>query len=61
MVVLGELVFNIIALLGVQGELAKAAALHKRSLAIRETKLGPDHPAVASALNNLAMLFKKQV
>ena len=33
---------------------------YKRSLAIREKTLGPDHPDVASALNNLASLYHKQ-
>ena len=31
-----------------------------RALAIFEKALGPDHPYVASALNNLASLYKEE-
>ncbi len=31
--------------------------LYKRSLAINEKALGPDHPDVAVSLNNLAALY----
>ena len=41
------------------GRYAQAEPLLKRSLQIRETKLGPDHPDVATTLNNLALLYKK--
>jgi hypothetical protein len=34
--------------------------LYKRSLAIYEKALGPDHPDVALGLNNLALLYKTQ-
>jgi tetratricopeptide (TPR) repeat protein len=34
--------------------------LFKRSLAIREKALGPDHPDVAISLNNLAGLYDKE-
>jgi hypothetical protein len=34
--------------------------LYKRSLAIREKVLGPEHPNVASSLNNLADLCRAQ-
>ena len=34
-----------------------AEPLIKRSLAIREKVLGPDHPDVARSLNNLAELY----
>ena len=37
-----------------QGRYAEAEPLYKRSLAIREKALGPDHPDVAQSLNNLA-------
>ena len=30
----------------------------KRALAIREKALGPDHPDVATSLNNLAVLYQ---
>ena len=43
-----------------QGNYAKAEPLHKRSLAIREKALGPDHPGVANSLNSLAMLYMNQ-
>ena len=33
---------------------------YKRSLAIREKSLGPNHPAVATSLNNLARLYRAQ-
>jgi tetratricopeptide (TPR) repeat protein len=41
-----------------QGSYAKAEPLYKRSLAIREKALGPDHPDVAASLNNLAVLYR---
>ena len=37
-----------------QGRYADAEPLYKRALAIREKALGPDHPDVATSLNNLA-------
>ena len=37
-----------------QGRYAEAEPLYKRSLAIREKALGPDHPDVGTSLNNLA-------
>ena len=39
---------------------AQAEPLYKRSLAIREKALGPEHPYVASSLNNLAALYYAQ-
>ena len=42
------------------GRYSEAEALYKRSLAIREKALGPDHPEVAASLNNLASLYAKQ-
>lgn len=36
------------------GKPEKAKALLTRALAIREATLGPDHPQVATTLNNLA-------
>ncbi len=44
-----------------QGKLEEAGPLFKRSLGIRERVLGPDHPDVATSLNNLAGLLKEQV
>ena len=43
-----------------QGRYPEAEPLHKRSLAISEKVLGPDHPAVATSLNNLAELYRTQ-
>ncbi|MCH6578498.1 MAG: CHAT domain-containing protein, partial [Proteobacteria bacterium] len=43
-----------------QGKYAEAEPLHKRALAIREKALGPEHPDVATSLNNLAELYKAQ-
>ena len=34
--------------------------LHQRALAIREKTLGPEHPHVATSLNNLAALYRAQ-
>jgi CHAT domain-containing protein len=39
---------------------ADAEPLYKRSLAIREKALGPDHLDVANSLNNLALLYQTQ-
>ena len=40
-----------------QGRYVAAEPLHKRALAISEKALGPDHPDVASILNNLSLLY----
>ena len=37
----------------------KAEPLYQRSLAIRETTLGPEHPDVATSLENYASLLRK--
>jgi hypothetical protein len=42
-----------------EGEYAKADPLYTRVLAIRERKLGPNHPDVAASLDNLAALDRK--
>src|ERR1700683_1933767 len=42
------------------GKYAEAIPLAQRALAIREKALGPDHPAVARPLNNLAALYDDQ-
>ena len=39
--------------------LAEARPLQERALAITETAYGPDHPAVATALNNLALILRE--
>jgi CHAT domain-containing protein/Tfp pilus assembly protein PilF len=43
-----------------QGQYAAAIPLAERSLAIWEKVLGPEHPDVASSLNNLAELYRAQ-
>jgi tetratricopeptide (TPR) repeat protein len=43
-----------------QGEYAAARPLLERALAICERTLGPDHPATATSLNNLALLLYRQ-
>ncbi len=43
-----------------QGKYAEAEPLYKRSLAIREKALGPEHPDVGQGLNNLAELYRTQ-
>ena len=48
-----------VALLG-GGKYAEADSPLKRSLAIREKALGPEHPDVATGMNNLAGLYKIQ-
>ena len=39
---------------------SQAAPLLRDALAIREDALGPEHPDTATALNNLANLFRDQ-
>jgi tetratricopeptide (TPR) repeat protein len=51
---------NLADLYRAQGRYAEAEPLYKRSLAIRETALGPGHPDVATSLNNLADLYRAQ-
>ena len=43
-----------------QGRYSEAIPLAQRTLTIREKALGPDHPDVAVALNNLAELYRVQ-
>jgi tetratricopeptide (TPR) repeat protein len=43
-----------------RAQYAQAQPLYTRALAIREKALGPDHPAVATSLNNLALLYHDQ-
>ncbi|CAM9588227.1 unnamed protein product, partial [Laminaria digitata] len=43
-----------------QGNYAVAGPLFERSLTIREKALGPEHPDVATSLNNLAGLLQTQ-
>ncbi|CAN0431038.1 unnamed protein product, partial [Ectocarpus sp. 13 AM-2016] len=43
------------------GKYIEAEPLYERSQAIREKVLGPEHPDVATTLNNRALLFGRQV
>ncbi len=43
-----------------QGRYADAEPLYKRSMAIMEKAHGPEHPHVATSLNNLAELYRAQ-
>ena len=51
---------NLASLHARQGRYADAEPLYRRSLAINEKALGPDHPGVAISLNNLAELYRNQ-
>ena len=51
---------NLAELYRAQGRYAEAEPLYKRSLAIKEKALGPEHPDVAKVLNNLAFLYDNQ-
>ena len=44
-----------------QGKHEEALPLYQRSRTIREKVYGPDHPAVATALNNETVLLKQMV
>jgi tetratricopeptide (TPR) repeat protein len=46
--------------LATQGRYTDAEPFNKRALAIYEKALGPDHPLVATSLNNLAGLYNNQ-
>jgi len=43
-----------------QGRYAEAAKVAKDALKVAEETFGPDHPAVGTLLNNLAMLYRAQ-
>ena len=49
---------NLAVLYKTEGRYAKAEPLYQRALAIREKALGPEHPDVATSLNNLAALYQ---
>lgn len=44
-----------------QSKFKEAGSLLNDALSIREKTLGPDHPAVAATLNNLAVLYGKSL
>ncbi len=49
---------NLAELYHAQGRYADAEPIFRRSLAIKEKVLGPEHPGVANSLNNLAGLYR---
>lgn len=49
------------SLLAAQGNSQEAGGLLKRSLAIQEKVLGPDHQDIASSLSTLALMLRSQV
>jgi tetratricopeptide (TPR) repeat protein len=51
---------NLAGLYHAQGKYAEAEPLYKRTLAIREMALGPEHPQTALSFNNLALLYFNQ-
>ena len=50
---------NLAFLYQAQGKYAEAEPLYKRSLAIWERTLGPEHPNVAQSLENYAALLRE--
>ena len=46
------------ACLQAQGKLVEAEPLYRRTLTILEKSFGPEHPNMATVLNNLAGLLK---
>jgi tetratricopeptide (TPR) repeat protein len=57
---LAENLNNLALLYRAQGKYAEAETLSLRSLSIRESQLGENHPDVAQSLNNLAGLYDDQ-
>ena len=57
---IGNVLNELAMLYYAQGGYAEAEPLYKRSLKIRENKLGKYHPDVAESLNNLALLYESQ-
>jgi tetratricopeptide (TPR) repeat protein len=50
---------NLATLYFMQGQYAQAELFYKQSLEVIEKALGPDHPDLATTLENLAELFRK--
>jgi tetratricopeptide (TPR) repeat protein len=50
---------NLAELYQAQGRYTQAELLYKRSLAIWEKALGPEHPLVAQSLENYAVLLRE--
>lgn len=55
---MAESLGKLVSLHKAKGDYARAEPLCLRALAIREKALGPEHPQVATSLNNLANLGK---
>jgi Tfp pilus assembly protein PilF len=55
-----SLCYNVGYYLSRRAQYEQAEPLFLRALHIREQSLGPDHPQVASPLNNLAILYYQQ-
>ena len=47
-------------MLKTQGKFSEAEPLYREAIAIFKKVLGPDHPSVATLLNNLALLLWQQ-
>ena len=56
---MAESLNNLASLYQAQGNYAEAEPLYKRSRAIREKSLGPEHPDVAMSLENYALFLRK--
>ena len=52
---------NLAELLRVQGKYQEAAPMFERTIRIFEAQYGKEHPTVAMALTNLAVLHRAQV
>jgi tetratricopeptide (TPR) repeat protein len=50
---------NLANLYYAQGKYAEAEPLYQRALGIREKALGPEHPNVATVLENYAVLLRQ--
>ncbi len=50
---------NLALLYYAQGQYSQAEPLYQRALAIREKTLGPEHPKLATSLENYAALLRK--
>ncbi len=51
---------NLAAIRQRQGADDEAEELYRRSLAMKEKLVGPEHPVVANTLNNLAVICRRQ-
>jgi tetratricopeptide (TPR) repeat protein len=56
----GSLLYTVGYYLKLRAQYAEAEPLYQRAIAIGEQVLGPEHPTLATYLNNLALLYKDQ-